>query len=41
MAIDLIYGVLWSRLLSGAPPSAPDYASELIALLRPCLERRG
>lgn len=40
LTIDMLYGALWSRLLSGAPPSAPDYVQNLIGLVRPGLARR-
>jgi AcrR family transcriptional regulator len=40
LTIDMLYGVLWSRLLSGAAPSAPEYVSNLIALVRPGMAAR-
>jgi len=40
-AVEVIYGVLWSRLLSGAPPADLSYAGSIIALLRPGMQQRA
>lgn len=40
VAVDVIYGVMWARLLSGAPPGGDSYAPRIVALVKPGLERK-